>query len=103
MTEVSRRNIEFELRAVILRHVAAGAISAHEAETAATAALPIVANAVKAMRANSRSVEEITQVFADRAAQAANPAARFAAELAGAIWTGMQADYRETYGREIGA
>lgn len=103
MPEISRRHVEFEVQALVLRHVCAGTISTDEAGIAANAAIPIVARTVKELRMNGRTVAEVTEIFAAKAARATSPARRFAAELYGAIWAGMQADYRATYGREIGA
>lgn len=100
---ISRRHVELELQALILRHVCAGTITTREAETAAKAALPIVVKTVKDLRMNGRTVAQVTGIFTALAEQATSPARRFAAELYGAIWTGMQADYLATYGREIGA
>ena len=59
------------------------------------AALPIIAPAVKKMRINGRSHDEINAYFAEKVATAKTPLARLAAEIYAAAAAGMQADLRE--------
>jgi hypothetical protein len=103
MAEICRRHVQFEIQALAQRYVAAGIISTETAQVTIAVGLPLAAKSIKHLRMRGLSVPEVTAYLAERVAEANTDACKFAAELYAAIWTGMQADFRETYGREIGA
>jgi hypothetical protein len=100
-TEISRKHTNAAIREVVDRHIAEGRVSRLTAQTIEAAALPIIAPAIKKMRQNGYSAAEVTQYLAEKVAEAEAPARKLAAEIYAAAWAGMQADFREMYGRDL--
>lgn len=100
-TEISRRHVTSEVQSLVLRYLIAETITAETAQEVAAAAVPLAATSAKKLRMRGLSVAEVTAYFAEKVAAASDPGRKFAAELFAAVWAGMQADYRETYGCEM--
>jgi hypothetical protein len=102
-TRIVRRNTEAAVKAVCDRYITAGIMSRFGVEMVSAAAIPLAADSIKTLRQRGYTPAEVTACLAQKIADAEMPGKKLAAEIFAAAWEGMQADYRETYGRDIAA
>lgn len=99
--QISRRNTEAAVRAVIDRYLAEGVMAPDGVAAIGSAAIPLAAKSCKELQMRGYTGAEITAYLAEKVEHATYPARRLAAELYAAAWEGMQADFREAFGREL--
>lgn len=100
--QITKHHTNAAVQAVLDRYISAGIMSAHSATAVRDAAMPLASNAIKDLRQSGWTGTEITDYLAEKVATAHAPLRRLAAEIYVAAWEGMQIDFREQFGRELG-